>query len=585
MRYNGENKRKGAGALETSTAAGLSLDRLTCIRITDECLRPAAVRLSAALQPLLGRALAVVADGDEPGFLLTVDSSRSGGYTIAAEGENPVIAGANAAQTMRGVYGFLRDVCGARMFTAGAVTYPAKLPKIPADLSLSYTPPFEVTETDWFSPKHTDYALWNGLTGTVYRPLPAEAGGVAYVTPMAHTMTKTFCAADTYFAAHPEYFALRHGKRTKTQLCLSNPDVLRVVTDEVLALLREKHDPASPLQILSLSQADNLGFCRCPACRKTDRKHGSHAGTVLAFVNAVARAVKEAGYDNVVVETLAYQYSRTPPRGIRPEKNVAVRLCTIECCFSHPLADPACKPNAAFAVDLRGWAAICDRLYVWDYGANYGHFAGLFPNFHVLAPNMRFFAENGVKGVYAEGNYTLKAPDTAFGELRAYLLTCLFRDPFCDLAAERAAFLQAVYGNGGQAVGEFLDFVCDNAKTRHLGIFQPMRRTLRLTARDVTRCDAWWDEAEAQAGDNAETVRRSRLCFRYWKMKNRRGEFRNPFSARRRREALFQDLAAAGMTRLSEMSRKKATVSGILQTAYFAVYPLACRVMRWLYRV
>ena len=198
---------------------------------------------------------------------------------------------------------------------------------------------------------------------------------------------------------------------------------------------------------------------------------------------------------------------------------------------------------------------------------------------------MRFFAQNGVKGVYAEGNYTLKAPDTAFGELRAYLLTCLFRDPFCDLAAERAAFLQAVYGNGGQAVGEFLDFVCDNAKTRHLGIFQPMRRTLRLSARDVTRCDAWWDEAEAQAGDNADTVRRSRLCFRYWKMKNRRGEFRNPFSARRRREALFQDLAAAGMTRLSEMSRKKATVSGILQTAYFAVYPLARRVMRWLYRV
>ena len=43
----------------------------------------------------------------------------------------------------------------------------------------------------------------------------------------------------------------------------------------------------------------------------------------------------------MLVETLAYQYTRQPPKLVRPRHNVVVRLCSIECSFVQPLAGPA----------------------------------------------------------------------------------------------------------------------------------------------------------------------------------------------------------------------------------------------------
>ena len=44
---------------------------------------------------------------------------------------------------------------------------------------------------------------------------------------------------------------------------------------------------------------------------------------------------------------------------------------------------------------------------------------------------MRFFAENGVKGVYEEGNYQSVSPDIT--ELRSWLLAKLLWNPYFDV--------------------------------------------------------------------------------------------------------------------------------------------------------
>lgn len=98
------------------------------------------------------------------------------------------------------------------------------------------------------------------------------------------------------------------------------------------------------------------------------------AGTVIRFVNAVAEAVEQE-FPDVIIDTLAYQYTRKPPKLVRSRHNVCVRLCTIECCFVHPLRscrhDDPDAPNIdlsqPFADDLIGWgnlqSAICVGLY------------------------------------------------------------------------------------------------------------------------------------------------------------------------------------------------------------------------------
>ena len=62
-----------------------------------------------------------------------------------------------------------------------------------------------------------------------------------------------------------------------------------------------------------------------------------------------ADAMRERGlepeFPQVAVDTFAYQYTRRPPKTIRPRPNVIVRLCSFECNFREPLDHPS---NAAF---------------------------------------------------------------------------------------------------------------------------------------------------------------------------------------------------------------------------------------------
>ncbi|QEC73975.1 DUF4838 domain-containing protein [Arachidicoccus ginsenosidivorans] len=45
-----------------------------------------------------------------------------------------------------------------------------------------------------------------------------------------------------YFKKHPEYYALVNGVRQPTQLCLSNPEVLKKVIDTLKIMMAENPD-------------------------------------------------------------------------------------------------------------------------------------------------------------------------------------------------------------------------------------------------------------------------------------------------------------------------------------------------------
>jgi hypothetical protein len=95
-----------------------------------------------------------------------------------------------------------------------------------------------------------------------------------------------------------------------------------------------------------------------------DAEEGSHAGTLLRFVNACANSIAEE-YPHVIIDTLAYQYTRQAPKITKPAPNVAVRICTIECCFAHPLNECDAVSDTfkkhiigtpTFQQDIRDWA-------------------------------------------------------------------------------------------------------------------------------------------------------------------------------------------------------------------------------------
>ena len=182
------------------------------------------------------------------------------------------------------------------------------------------------------------------------------------------------------------------------QYCLTNPELLAFCIQRVKEYLRH----APPDSIVSVSQNDggDEGRCQCAKCLAIEKEEGGPSGPMLRFVNAVADAIK-GEHPRAAIDTLAYQYTRKPPRLTKPRPNVIIRLCSIECSFAHPLDH---QQNQAFAEDLRGWGAIGQRIYIWDYIINFDHFLAPYPNLRVLGPNVRFLARSGVKGVFEEGN-------------------------------------------------------------------------------------------------------------------------------------------------------------------------------------
>ena len=230
--------------------------------------------------------------------------------------------------------------------------------------------------------------------------------------------------------------------------------------------------------IISISQNDSDNWqlpCQCEDCRKIYEEEGAYSGGVIRFVNAVANEFAEQ-YPNLKFDTLAYKYSRSVCK-TPPADNVIVRLCTIECCFSHPLY--AC-PDAmttgystkSIAEDIADWGKITENIYVWDYVTNFAYPMTIFPNFNTLLPNARFFAENSVVGVYEEGNYFTETGD--FSDLRSYIMAKILWDP-CMPEQEYWAyiddFLKGVYGNGWKYIREYIDIAQELVKDKHFTIY------------------------------------------------------------------------------------------------------------------
>lgn len=472
-----------------------------------------------------------------------------GAYTVKGNSSEIEITGFGENGILYAVYDFLREYGGYHVYTAdaGMRTDFTEL-KLPETINTEYTPAFEYTDTDWPAASDTEFSRANCVNGRLFRYYSDEPGGSAgYISNFCHTLTTQFCSSEKYFSEDPGLFALHAGRRTPDQLCLTNEKTYQIVLGEVMELLKEKHDPEASLQIISLTQHDNYHYCQCKNCAATDAENGSQAGTIVTFVNRIAKAVKEAGYDNVAIDTFAYQYSRKAPSKVVPEDNVIIRLCTIECCFSHALDDPSCSQNVLLKQDLEEWNAICDNIYIWDYTTNYGRPSGIFPDFAVLQSNIRFFRSHGVKGIFEEGAAHADDNHVEFGRLRAYLISRLLRDPDCDYEAEAKAFVNAHYGKGGEKIWEFICRMDENAAKRHVEIFMQMTESFSLTEEEAKELDGLWDEAKLLSADDETAlgnIASSEISWRYVKSSLKLGEFAGIVSRANANTQLYEDIMA-----------------------------------------
>jgi len=444
------------------------------------------------------------------------------GFMIRTEGDRICIAGIHPRGTLFGVYEFLEEFLGCRFFSPEVEVVPERDSCVLAPIDLKKVPMIEYRSSSVFQLLDQAYGAKRKMNGQVEQTEDKYGGRVEYgKSYFVHTFCRNLLKPEDYFDEHPEYFSEIGGRRIreKTQLCLTNPDVLKLVTEKVLSDIRKQPNA----RIFSVSQDDNYNGCTCAKCRALDEYEGSQAGSLLHFVNAVAEEV-EKEFPDVIIDTLAYQYTRRPPKHVRARRNVCVRLCSIECCFVHPLErcniddpDAPRKDYAqSFRDDLIDWGKKCDRIYIWDYVTNFSHYWMPHPNFHVLAENIRFFYENGVRGLFEQGCGA--AGGGEMNDLRAYILSKAMWDPYVDARKLREEFLAAVYGNAASFMEEYLETVyraVDDCGS-HLYCFNhPDKPWHRMEL--VERCEAIFAQAKEAAEDDRilHRIRFQEMAVRY----------------------------------------------------------------------
>ncbi len=369
-------------------------------------------------------------------------------FRYCSFGPDILIYGGKQRGTMYGVMGFLENELGCRWYTPSVSVIPQREQLTFDSFEHTEAPGIRVRNDFYFEAFDSIWAARNRMNGTMsYRQQPGGVEGYWAV----HTFYPLMPPSE-FYKKHPEYYSLINNKRIHehAQLCLTNPDVLKIVTERIKKRMRENPE----YLIYDVSQNDWDNPCQCDNCQAIVKKEGSESGVIIWFVNQVAEAV-EKEFPDKFIGTLAYKYTRKPCKTIKPRHNVVVRLCSIECCFSHDIR--SCSRNEPFLRDLEGWSAIAKNLYIWDYVVYFQHYIMPYPNMLVLQSNIKTFQKNNAIGIMEQAAYESRGGE--FAELRSYLISRLLWDPDCNADDVISDFMYGYYGRAGKYIKQYFDLL------------------------------------------------------------------------------------------------------------------------------
>lgn len=371
------------------------------------------------------------------------------GYAIAAKGSDLFLFGGRTRGAIYAAYALLEEDLGCRWYAL-----PESANRIPRTPVLNFQPVLRhfVPVLDVRDPYYKDAfnAEWSlrNRTNAPQARVPEEAGGYAKHALFVHTY-HTLVPYDQYWKEHPEYFAEVNGVRQPSQLDLSNADVLRIVVENVKKHLRE--NPGS--KFISVSPNDGRGYCECAICSALDKAEAtapnSKTASLINFCNKVGEAI-EGEFPNVKITTLAYLDTYHPPKTIRPRKNVVIQLCTDSHAWKFPFFFET--ESQQFQPAIKAWDAIGADIYIWDYITSYPHHMLPWPNMPIVRENIKFYMDNGAKGVMLQGNESLGSEN---GPMRSWVWAKQLWDPTRDTRALMRDFIFGYYGDAAQPIWDY----------------------------------------------------------------------------------------------------------------------------------
>ena len=398
-------------------------------------------------------------------------------FRIEAQGQDLFFKGTGKG-LLYGVYHFIEDQLGCRKWYAGepAVCPDMETFKLTSDYQVQQGPAFQYREVYFPVESDLEYINWHKL-----HRLDDLWGW------WGHTYTRMVPLS--YFETHPEYFAYYNGERRANQLCLSNPDVLKLA----LAAVQEAIESNPEATFWSISPNDDPVYCTCDLCKAVDALEGGPQGSLIRFVNKIA-----AAFPNQHFTSLAYLSTANPPKLTKALPNVTILLSNIDAARTLPInLEPSAAP---FRRQADGWKDRAKRVFLWDYYTQFTNYLAPFPNIPSFQENLRYYQKVGIQGIFAQGSGETYSD---MAELKSYLLAKLLWNPQLDVDSLSQEFLEGYYGKAAPYISEYKSRIEIQASKDTLDIYgNPVNaHNTFLTPEAMDSYSGIMDKAEAMVED------------------------------------------------------------------------------------
>ncbi len=381
------------------------------------------------------------------------------GYMIAEKDGSIFLVGGKRRGAISPVIALIEEDFGGRLYSRQDGL---QMPKISAQETITireYTPAIELRSMWQFESFDRDFQLFNrvGASRSDLDRVPDEWGGNIKLSNeyFVHTLGKLL-PNEKYFRDHPEYYSLRNGIRLPQgqggggNICMTNPDVRRIVADKVLDELKTLHKYG----LFDVSAMDTEGYCECQDCQKLANLHGS-SGLLIDFVNSVARKVKK-DYPDVKISTLAYNDSEQPPKNIAPDDNVIIRL-SAAAMHSDYYPMFTVDESDKFINSMNGWRKLGAKFYVWDFTVDFKGWPLPRPNLEVIGRNIEIYSQNNVFGLFLQGSHYGVGENQA--KLRSWVYAKKMWDPSRDTKELIREFNYGYFGKVADLMQDYSDLL------------------------------------------------------------------------------------------------------------------------------
>ena len=430
------------------------------------------------------------------------------GYYMKVVNESLFILGGSnpdSAGVLYGVYDFLYDTIGFKVYAADEIYYEQKSSIELYNYDKTYKPTFDERECSYRT-------LVNDVTYQQRMRVSLHSTNSRWGGVLGHNQARYILSASEYMGAHPEWY-----NADGSQLCwTAHGDAVKFeeMAQEFAKRSLTYIEGAPTATYFLFGQEDNNLFCVCDGCTQAKNEYAMNAqGLQIVFVNRVIEIIEEYLKENGIERDLryliyAYMGTLTPPVDkwedgtlvpysdkIIPHDKLYIWVTPIGLDYTKPIEH---INNIATAEALEGWKVLADgRLMVYSYSTNFRNFFVNWNNIDTLKSHYQSFAGSGTAYMYSQGPGVVTP---TFEEMRVYIETQLMWNVDQDVETLVKDFMQHYYKDAADAMYTYYSLIRNRYATYQVTV----GGSLGGIYSSIGTADIWTESLVSAMGDCLE---------------------------------------------------------------------------------